>query len=856
MCYAWNVRNAVVLLALVACSAPERTATRPWVDRPVGPARTEPANTDAAPGLRLPDSVTPLHYELTLDVTPESETFTGDVRIRIRVERAVDRIWIHAAELDIASAQLDDVALTTPPARGDQMLGFAVGRTLQPGEHVLAFSYSGRTTGDQEGLFRQRAGDHWYLFSQGEAVFARRMVPCFDEPKFKTPWRVTLVVPKPLVALANAPEESVTVEGVRKRIRFVETPVMPSYLLAVAVGPFDLVDAGTVGTRKIPVRVAVRAGAAKQATIVASKLPAIVTAMEAYVGEPLQLAKLDIVAVPQFFGAMENPGLITAEASMLVGKESKQRTAYFTHVAAHEIAHQWFGNSVTPAWWDDLWLSESFASWLGDKISGKLGAFADRPLQAVSERRAAVEADSGPGALPLHRTIEGNRDPDDSFDAIAYQKGEAVLATFEALVGEDAFRTVVRAYLAAHRDGTATTQDFVAALARATKPDIGTSFEQYAMRAGVPVVDLALRCDGTPTLVAAARDGRLVPLCVRYAGGKAPACVLAGSKAELAVGAACPAWISGNAFAGYYHVHWQNRSATQNLAQLDAAARALVGDDLAAAFARGELAAKDALAELRSLLASDLDTQVAAIPLARQIDELVDDATRPAWSTWLARRVPKLTRKSLPRVVELVRELRPLLQPTDRLSPGELRKARAMVDRLIASDQFPDPDVLSIVAATDGEPLFDRIVDKARATRDTEKREHWLYLLGTFPPPFAMRTAALAVDIAELPVEPIWAALEHYFERPAARVSAWVALRTHLDTYMKRASYRGGEMIEAAGWLCDATSRTEVDKAFTPYLKRIVGGRTYLDRTLAAIDQCIARRARVGDLAAAISSSR
>jgi hypothetical protein len=256
------------------------------------------------------------------------------------------------------------------------------------------------------------------------------------------------------------------------------------------------------------------------------------------------------------------------------------------------------------------------------------------------------------------------------------------------------------------------------------------------------------------------------------------------------------------------------------------------------------------------LFASNLDTQVAAIPLAQQIDELVDDATRPAWSKWLAARVPKLKRSgNLPLAIELVRELRPLLQPADRVAPDELRKARDLVDKLIAGDQFPDPQLLAIAASSDGK-LFDRVLAKARATRDIGKREHWLRLLGVFPPEFAARTAAVAVEMSELAIDPFWSALEHYFERPAARVAAWHALRDHLAAFMKRASHRAPEMIDAAGLLCDQASRDDVATAFSPYLARISNGRARLDRALASIDRCIARRARVGDLAAAIATSR
>ncbi|HEX5064250.1 MAG TPA: M1 family metallopeptidase, partial [Kofleriaceae bacterium] len=505
-----RMRLLAPLFALAACSGAGRVPTTSRVE--AEPHRDSVSLEPAAPGLRLPDGVTPLSYDVTLDVDPASENFFGEAHVRVRLDRASDHIWIHAHELAIKSARYDGGELTTLPIKGDQMIGFGFGKTLPPGEHELVFVYSGKTTGDQEGLFRQKRGEHWYLFSQGESVFARRITPCFDEPRFKTPWRVTLVVPRAAAALANAPEENTTVEGTKKRVRFAETPVMASYLLTIAVGPFDVVDVGTVGKQKVPVRVAVRAGAGKQVSVVASKLPAIVDAMEAYVGEPLPLAKLDLVGVPQFFGAMENPGIITFEDNMLVGKETKQRIEYFTGVAAHEIAHQWFGNSVTPAWWDDLWLSESFASFLGDKITAQLGGFADRPLFRALERREALDADAGPDAIPLRHPIESNADPDDAFDAIAYQKGEAVLATFEAMVGEATFRDALREYLKSHRDRSATTFDFVASLTRATKPELGKAFEQYATLAGVPVVDLALRCDKKPALIASALDKRLVPV--------------------------------------------------------------------------------------------------------------------------------------------------------------------------------------------------------------------------------------------------------------------------------------------------------------------------------------------------------
>ncbi|HEX5062670.1 MAG TPA: hypothetical protein VFV99_25030, partial [Kofleriaceae bacterium] len=353
------------------------------------------------------------------------------------------------------------------------------------------------------------------------------------------------------------------------------------------------------------------------------------------------------------------------------------------------------------------------------------------------------------------------------------------------------------------------------------------------------------------------RDKRLVPVCIAHPATKTPQCTLVGDKTELPIGAACPAWVDGNAASSYYTVHWQDRPATQWLARLSPNARVIVGDDVAATFRRGELSAKDALGELRTLFAGDLDTQIAGIALAKEIDAIVDDATRPAWSRWLAPRLPKLKRGKNPQqVYQLARELGPMLVTADRLAAGERVKARELVDDELLGDRFPDPPMLGALTTGDARSLFDRLVDKALSAREPDRQEHWLGLLGAFPPDFAERTATLLVDKAELPVDPIWSALEEYFERPSARIAAWKALRDHLDVLMKRAAHHGADMIGAAAWLCDQSSRDEVAKAFVPFLDRIPAGKTRLDRSLATIDQCIARRGRIGDLAAAIATSR
>ncbi|MBV8763029.1 MAG: hypothetical protein JO257_37430, partial [Deltaproteobacteria bacterium] len=226
------MRSLALLVA--ACSAPVAVACTTLVavacSSPVAPTSPVPAHT-VLPALRLPDDPVPLGYELRLAIDPAREDFTGDVKIRFRAAHALERIVLGSAELSVTHAELDGVAVRVA-AHSDLMIGFDA--PVAAGEHVLTVAYAGRMTHDQEGLFRQEAEGRWYAFSQGESLLTRRYVPCFDEPRWKTPWHVTLVVPKGDIALANTPVERETVGGVMREVVFAATPAMPSYLLAVA----------------------------------------------------------------------------------------------------------------------------------------------------------------------------------------------------------------------------------------------------------------------------------------------------------------------------------------------------------------------------------------------------------------------------------------------------------------------------------------------------------------------------------------------------------------------------------------------------------------------------------------------
>jgi len=850
-----------VMTATPACSGHDPGAL-PAPSRPVpvessDAAAAPPAKAAAiaAPGRRLPDGVTPLGYELRLELDPDLDTFTGTVKIKVELATATDHVWLHADELELASASYDDGPLTRLAVTGDRMIGFSFGHVIQPRTLTLAFAFTGHTSHDQEGLFRQQSDKRWYLFSQGESEFARRFVPCFDEPRWKTPWQVTLVVPKGQVGVSNMPVAHETTLGDgRRELAFAASPPIPSYLVAVAVGPFAIVDAGVAGAAKLPVRVIVPAQARGKVGVVAARTQAIVAALEAYTGDGLPVSKIDFVVVPHFFGAMENPGLITFEAEAIVG-DPKRIANEFVHIAAHELAHQWFGNLVTPLWWDDLWLSEAFASWLGDRVAAELGFARATDLVRATTRSHALDADDDAGAQPLHRSI--TFDPENEFDAISYDKGEAVLATFEAWLGAEPFRAALRAYLAAHRGGNVTTADLLHALATATTPAAGAALQAYVDHAGPPVVELGLSCDGEPKLVGHARDHLNIPVCVRYAGarGDSHVCGLVGDRTELALAAAtaCPAWLYPDDI-GYYEVVWTThapRGPLPPLGKLSIAAKLVMARDLAAAAGRGDIPIRVALAELTTLAASrDLYGEYAAILIARAVDPLIDDATRPAWQAWLATRfAARITPATAfsPRwgfgIEHRAAEL--ALVTADHLPAATVTRAR----KLAATAKEP-PDPLVVLATGDDRAAFERLVTLAHDTKDPDTRDSAVDALGWFAAPEAEAAVAL---VATLPAPVAWQAIEPYFERGATRSAAWTALRTRLGELIANLTpVRAGDIVDTMAELCDATSRAEVAKLFGPLVPRIVEGHARLDHALAAIDRCIARRTKAGDIAAAL----
>jgi aminopeptidase N len=510
----------------------------------------------AAQRIVLPDDVTPTHYDLAITPDAAHLSFKGRVKIDLAVARPTPIIVLNAAGLAIDHATLGGEADPTVSYDAQaETATFTFAHPLKPGRRRLTLDYHGQIYQQASGLFaldyQAPAGPQRALFTQFENSDARRFVPSWDEPARKATFTLTATVPLGQMAVSNMPIESATaIGGGLQRVRFRKTPVMSSYLLFFAAGDFERIHRQVGG---VDVGVVVKRGDAADALYALDAAEQLLPYYNDYFGKPYPLPKLDLVAGPgssQFFGAMENWGAIFYFESELlidprISTERDRERVYIT--IAHEMAHQWFGDLVTMAWWDDLWLNEGFASWMENKAADHFHPEWKVWLQELAEKEDAMRTDAGAGTHPIITPIDDVLQAGGAFDEITYQKGAAVIRMLEAYVGEDAFRAGVRRYIAAHAYGNTVTDD----LWREIDPvspgrPITQIAHDFTLQAGVPMVtERAASCvDGHEALDLAA--GRYatdpavaghpaiwrVPVAIAAVGGKADETVLVGPQAS------------------------------------------------------------------------------------------------------------------------------------------------------------------------------------------------------------------------------------------------------------------------------------------------------------------------------------
>ena len=649
------LRTCFSLLLAASCAAPAPKPTAAVAPPagavpPVPPAPPPlPGVDEPAPALRLPGTATPLSALLSLVLDPSQPGFSGTVVFRVRLDAPRAVIWMHGRGLSVSKAAAKDAQGETAgvfqQVDTDGMARLSFPRAVGPGELELSFAWTGAWDEQLQGVYLARSNGETYVASQNEELGARRILPCFDEPRFKLPWTVQLTARAADVAVTNAREVSeVALEGGRKQITYAATPPLPSYLLAFAVGPYDVVttELPPNQVRKTPLRVRGLAPKGRGDELRWSLQAAneLLPILETWMGIAYPYDKLDHIAVPDFeAGAMENPGAIIYRETALLytpGRSPRSREQPLANTIAHEMAHLWFGDYVTLPWWTDIWLNESFATWMATHAMESWRPELRSGLSQLSGSLSAMQGDGLKEARAIRQPVERTGDIAAQFDGLTYQKGAAVLSMFERWLGPAKFRAGIQSYLRAHAHGTGSTDQLFEELSQAGGREVATPFRSFLDQAGVSLLQATLACEpGKARLlvtqqryfpVGSKGDAKAqlwrVPVCARFGAGQASGescALLEASQGELALGATCPDWVMPNAGgAGYYR--WTlapedlRKLVTAGLPKLDAREKVSFARSLTAALRAGSLPAGEALAALAPL-AQDPDPDVATEPL-------------------------------------------------------------------------------------------------------------------------------------------------------------------------------------------------------------------------------------------------
>ena len=517
--------------------------------------------------------VVPVSQSIVLDIDPRKADYTGTVEIVVDVRKPVRAFLLHGEKLDLKSATLATAKDSSAPIalrwaeRPEGVLEMSALASIPTGRATLRIAFDNDFDTQAKGLYRLKSGEDWYAFTQFEAVDAREAFPCWDEPSFKIPYRMTLTVPSDQAAISNTQEERATESGGKRTIVFKTTRPLPSYLIAIAAGPVQLVP---IPGTSVPARVVTPKGQSAMVAQAVATTPPILAALERYFGSRYPYDKLDLIAVPEYwYGAMENPGAITYLDRILLldpnaSDEARERLA---EVTAHEIAHMWFGDLVTMAWWDDLWLNESFASWMEDKITAELFPEFHTEVGQVRSFQRVMGTDSQLTTRAMRRPVTSMDSLLQAADRLAYSKGSAVLHMVEGWIGPESFRSGVIAYLKAHADGNATASDLWNALGAASKQDVKGALSSFLDQPGVPIVSVEplagnkVRLTQRRFLNAGSEPPKAqrwrIPIALRYpeGGGMKTQRVMltAPSQTVTLESASAPAWVHPNAGeSGYY----------------------------------------------------------------------------------------------------------------------------------------------------------------------------------------------------------------------------------------------------------------------------------------------------------------
>ncbi len=839
----------------------------------------------------MPDTAAPTSYNVELSLDPAKTTFSGKIAIKLDIKQPLETLWLNGAKLEVQSAQLKAGGKTynakSTPA-GSDFLGLHFDSQIPTGNAEVQISYTGQVRQqDSSGVFSMEDNGNKYIFTQFESTDARAAFPCFDEPSYKVPWQVTVTIPQQYTAISNTSPANESAQGDQKVIAFKQTKPLPSYLVAFAVGQFDFVPAGNAGRNHVPVRIVTPKGHADEAKYAAEVTATILTRLEDYFGIPYPYDKSDEVAIPVTFGfgAMENAGMVTYAQTIILAnpaRDTENRRRGYASVAAHELAHQWFGDLVTTAWWNDIWLNEAFATWTEQKILAEWKPeWRSRVEDVMDSKIGAEHADSLVTARKIRQEIKSKDDISNAFDDITYQKGASVIRMFETWMGPEQFRKGVQAYLKQYAFKNATAPEFLDSISSASGKNVTAAFSTFLNQPGVPLVSASLDCtQGKPVLHLAqqrflplgtkAEANQLwqIPVCADYetGNGREADCMLLNQPtADWSLTAkTCPAWVDLNQNAvGYYLVDYDAKlrhdlTAGDAEHRLNAPERVDFMGNAQSLTTGGKLPAADAL-QLVKVFHNDPERYVVSSALELALyprTQMVPENLQPKYIRFLQdnfkARAHQIGWIPQPGESDDVHLLRPqLLRAVATYAEDQdlAKQARELTEKWFENRNAIDASIVTAVLGTAAyfgdKALFERFLAQLQKTQDRQERGRILAAMVRFRDREAVQAGMEAVLSGKIPFMEGVSLLFAGQGEPSTHHLALDFMKAHFDEIAAKrptgGGFDAGSVFPYVGAsYCSAEDKQKLQDFFQPRVDKFTGAPRTLSQVLETIDVCTA----------------
>ncbi len=822
---------------------------------------------------RLPSTVVPEHYTLTLTPDLKAATFSGIESIEVSVKQPVSSITLNAAEIAFQSVSIsaggrEQTAQAVLDKEKEQAT-FNFPAPVPAGKATLSIAYTGILNNELRGFYLSKTALRNYAVTQFEPTDARRAFPSFDEPAFKATYDISLVADTGDTAISNSPIKSDTPgpDDGKHTIRFLTTPKMSTYLVAFLVGDFKCSAGEQDG---VAIRVCATPDKVSLTPYGLDAAKYVLHYYNNYFGIPYPLKKLDLIALPDFeAGAMENFGAITyRETDLLIDPRTASDGAKenVVSIIAHEMAHQWFGDLVTMQWWDNIWLNEGFATWMANKPLAAMHPEWNVAQDVASDEDGTMNTDAQPTTRAIRAKAETPDEINEMFDGIAYGKASDVLLVVENYLGEETFRKGVHAYLSAHLYANATAEDFWGAQTAVSRKPVDLIMDSLVAQPGVPIVTFGDPAGGqvsvsqkrfflSPSIQPDPKQKWTVPICFKSGTDGGQDCQLLTPTSVALKIPAGPVFFANATGKGYYRSAYPPDVYAELRKNIETSLTAperisLIGDEWAQV--RSNKAKVGEYLDLAADLRSDPNAPVFSSVIGgvetvmERVAATQDEKT--ALAAWIRRtfgpeyaKLGLLSPSDTANTRDLRAELLGLLGIFGK-DPGVLAEAARIADQYIADPTSVDPTLgqtaIAIAARNGDASLFDKLQNVYETSNNPELQEGALRLLAEFENPELARRS-LNYDLSgKVRNQDFSAQLAIGLEIDTNRERTWNFIKANWDQVAAELTTNsGGDLVSSTASFCSAEARDDVQRFFATH--KVAASERALRKAIQQINGCI-----------------